>query len=266
MRHRCPHCRSADLRPASLQRSDSWVQRKLSQAYRCRHCGRRFWRLDPNVLGLALAVTLVVATPAGILGWHALNRAPGGDQPVPEDPMVGLARRANGGDVAAQLELGRRHQDGDGTHADTSAASHWYGMAAAAGDGEGQYRYGLAFLEGRGVVQDYRSALDWFQRAAEQNHPKAQRRLGLMYADGRGTPVDKVQAYVWLSIATAQGEEHAARQRDQVLMHLHEDEIGKAQEQARTLYARLTGPAPPGPAGATPATLNASAKAPPAAP
>lgn len=264
MRHRCPYCRSADLRPASPQRTDSWVQRKLSQAYRCRHCGRRSWRLDPTVLSLALAVALVVATPAGFLGWQVLNDAAESSQPMPEDPMVGLTRRANGGDVAAQLELGRRHQDGDGTPTDTSAASRWYGMAAASGDREGQYRYGLAFLEGRGVVQDYRSALDWFQRAAEQNHPKAQRHLGQMYADGRGTPVDTVQAYVWLSLATAQGDEHAARQRDQVLMHLHEDEIGKAQEQARALYARLNAPAPPGPTKA--AAVNVSVKDAPAVP
>jgi TPR repeat protein len=149
---------------------------------------------------------------------------------------------------------------------DTSAASHGTGMAAAAGGREGQFRHGLTFLEGRGVVQDYRSALDWFQRAAEQNHPKAQRRLGQMYADGRGTPVDTIQADVWLSLATAPGEEHAARQRDQVLLHLGEDEIDKALEQARALHGRPDEPAPPGPAGAVPATVDASAKEPPAAP
>lgn len=239
MPHRCPHCRSADLRLASVHRTDTWVQRKLSQAYRCRACGRRFWRLEPAIVALALAGALVVGTPIGILGLHLLRQPPEASQPVAEDPFANLTRRAQQGDVAAQLELGRRHEDGDGTRVNTAEASRWYVRAAEAGHREGQYRYGLALLEGRGVVQDYRSALEWLTRAAEQNHAKAQRRLGQMYADGRGTPVDQVQAYVWLSLAAAGGEDDAARQRDQVLMHLPGDQIGQAQEQARTLHARI---------------------------
>lgn len=236
----CPHCRSVDLRPASAQRTDTWVQRKLSQAYRCRKCGRRSWRLEPAIVALALAGTLVVVTPIGFLSLHFLRQPPEASQPVAEDPFANLTRRASQGEVAAQLELGRRHEDGDGTRVNTSEASRWYAKAAETGHREGQYRYGLALLEGRGVVQDYRSALEWLTRAAEQNHPKAQRRLGQMYADGRGTPVDKVQAYVWLSLAAAGGEDEAARQRDQVLMHLPGDQITQAQDQARALHARLS--------------------------
>lgn len=238
---RCRHCRSHDLRPASVQRTDTWVQRKLSQAYRCRKCGRRSWRLEPAIVGLILATVLVVATPAGFLGWYLLTAKPKAAPQVMQDPLASLAARAKGGDISAQMELGRRHADGDGTRVDTSEASRWYARAAEAGDREGQYRYGQALLEGSGVVQDYRAALEWLTRAANQNHAKAQRRLGQMYADGRGTPVDKVQAYVWLSLATAQGEQDAARLRDQVLMHLPTEEIDKAQETARALHARLTG-------------------------
>jgi TPR repeat protein len=222
----CPHCRSADLRPASAQHADTWVQRKLSQAYRCRACGRRSWRLEPAIVALVLAGALVVVTPIGFLSLHFLRQAPEASQPVAEDPLASLARRAGQGEVAAQIELGRRHEDGDGTRVDTAEASRWYARAAEAG--------------GRGVVQDYRSALEWLARAAEQNHPKAQRRLGQMYADGRGTPVDKVQAYVWLSLAAASGEDEAARQRDQVLMHLPDEQITQAQDQARALHARLS--------------------------
>ena len=239
MPHRCPHCRSVDLRPASVQRTDTWVQRKLSQAYRCRSCGRRSWRLEPAIVALAMAGTLVIGAPLGFLGVHLLREPPPAAQPVTEDPFANLNRRADQGEVAAQLELGRRHEDGDSTRINTSEASRWYARAAEAGHPEGQYRYGLALLEGRGVVQDYHSALEWLTRAAEQNHAKAQRRLGQMYADGRGTPVDKVRAYVWLSLAAAGGEDDAARQRDQVLLHLSTDQIGKAQEQAHALHERI---------------------------
>ena len=169
--------------------------------------------------GAGLGGTLVVGAPLGSLGWHLLTATRG--HPAGRGGSASKPHpRAGQGEVAAQLELGRRHEDGDGTRVNTSEASRWYARAADAGDREGQYRYGLALLEGRGVVQDYRSALEWLTRAAEQNHPKAQRRLGQMYADGRGTPVDKVQAYVWLSLAAAGGEDDAARLRDQVLMHL----------------------------------------------
>ncbi len=199
-------------------------------------------------MGLILATVLVAATPAGFLSWYLLTAKPEAAPPVVEDPLASLAARARRGDIAAQLELGRRHADGDGTRADTAEASRWYARAAEAGDREGQYRYGQALLEGSGVVQDYRAALEWLTRAADQNHAKAQRRLGQMYADGRGTPVDKIQAYVWLSLATAQGEQDAARLRDQVLMHLPTEDIDKAQETARALHARLTGAAPAKPA------------------
>jgi hypothetical protein len=222
-----------------MQRTDTWVQRKLSQAYRCRRCGRRSWRIEPAIVALAMAGTLVVGAPLGFLGLHLLRPPSQAGQPVAEDPFANLNRRAVQGDVAAQLELGRRHQEGDGTRVNTSEASRWYARAAEAGHPEGQYRYGLALLEGRGVVQDYHSALGWLSRAAEQNHAKAQRRLGEMYADGRGTPVDKVQAYVWLSLAAAGGEDDAARQRDQVLLHLASDQIAKAQEQALALHERI---------------------------
>lgn len=247
---RCPYCRSEDLRPASVQHRDSWVQRKLSQAYRCRKCGRRSWRLEPAIIGLALAIVLVAATPAGFLGWHLMTAEPEQAPQAAQDPLASLAKRAKSGDIPAQLELGRRHADGDGTRVDTTEASRWYARAAEAGDREGQYRYGQALLEGSGVVQDYRSALEWLTRAANQNHAKAQRRLGQMYADGRGTPVDKVQAYVWLSLASAQGEQDAARLRDAVLMHLPVDKIDTAQETARALHARLSGAAPAEPATA----------------
>lgn len=226
------------------------MHRKLSQAYRCRKCGRRSWRLEPAIIGLALAIVLVAATPAGFLGWHLLTAEPEQAPPAAQDPLASLAKRAKSGDIPAQLELGRRHADGDGTRVDTTEASRWYARAAEAGDREGQYRYGQALLEGSGVVQDYRSALEWLTRAANQNHAKAQRRLGQMYADGRGTPVDKVQAYIWLSLAAAQGEQDAARLRNAVLMHLPVDKIDAAQEAARALHARLSGAAPPGPATA----------------
>lgn len=257
MPHRCPYCRSAELRPASVQRSDTWVQRKLSQAYRCRSCGRRSWRLEPAIVALALAGVLVVGTPIGFLGLHFLRQPPEAMQPVAEDPFAGLTRRAGQGEVAAQLELGRRLEDGDGTRVNTSEASRWYARAAETGHREGQFRYGLALLEGRGVVQDYHSALEWLTRAAEQNHPRAQRRLGQMYADGRGTPVDPVKAYVWLSLAAAGGEDDAARQRDQVLLHLAGNQIGEAQAEARALYERLSRAA-----GTEPGTTKAPGAAP----
>ncbi len=253
---RCPACASTDLRPASVHVDDTWLQRKLSQAYRCRKCGRRSWRLDRMLLGLALASALVLAVPLIALGYRLLWTDPGPATPTTEDALTGLHRAANNGDAAAQIELGRRHADGEGVLVDTNAAARWYARAAESGDREGQYRYGLALLKGLGVVQDYHAALHWLQLAADQHHAKAQQHLGQMYAEGRGTPIDKVSAYVWLSLAAAQGLDDAVRLRDQVLAHLPPPQVLEAQEKARDLYARLNGdtpaplpenPAPPSP-------------------
>jgi TPR repeat protein len=255
---RCPYCHSPDLRPASVHRHDTWIQRKLSQAYRCRNCGRRSWHLEPVLVGLTLATALVLLTPFTFLGYHTLSSKPRTAPQATEDALTVLRRKANQGDVPAQLELGRRHAESDGMLTNTTEATRWYAQAAQAGDREGQFRYGQALLKGAGVVQDYQTALDWLKRAAEQNHGKAQQILGQMYSDGRGTPVDKVSAYVWLSLATAQGQEDAARLRDQVLMQLPANQVIEAQGQARALHARLNGndgETPINDVGRTPAAL-----------
>ncbi|MGK2941471.1 MAG: tetratricopeptide repeat protein [Immundisolibacter sp.] len=241
MQLRCPACSSSDLRPASAHPGDTWTQRKLSRAYRCRKCGRRSWRLDRFLLGLMLASILVLATPLLVIAYHLMW---GDDRTQPaqtfKNATTELQQKANTGDTSAQIELARQYTEGDGVLANARQASRWYAQAAAAGDREGQYRFGSALLEGSGVVQDYRAALNWLKLAADKHHARAQFALGQMYYEGLGTPIDKIAAYVWLSLAAAQGLDDATRLRDQVLNQIPADRIMEAQERARELHARLS--------------------------
>ena len=237
---RCPACSSTDLRPASVHAGDTWTQRKLRHAYRCRKCGRRSWRFDRFLLGLALASVLVLATPLGVIAYHLVRADPTPPQQTFKDAATELRLKAGTGDTAAQVELARHYADGDGVLVDAAQASRWYAMAATAGDREGQYRYGMALLKGSGVVQDYHAALNWLKLGGQQHHPRAQFALGQMYYEGLGTPIDKIAAYVWLSLAAAQGEDDALRLRDQVLKQIPPERVMDAQQQARELYARLS--------------------------
>jgi TPR repeat protein len=58
--------------------------------------------------------------------------------------------------------------------------------------------------------------------------------LGMMYAAGRGVPLDLVSAHKWFNLASMKGHEDAARLRREIAEQMSEQEIAKAQREART--------------------------------
>ena len=78
-------------------------------------------------------------------------------------------------------------------------------QGAEGGDAAAQNNLGAAYHLGRGVPQDYSEAMRWFRKAADQGYAEAQNNLGMMYDHAQGTPQDFTEAMRWYRKAADQG-------------------------------------------------------------
>ncbi len=81
--------------------------------------------------------------------------------------------------------------------------------AAQGGDVAAQYNLGVMYFEGKDAPQDYLEAAKWYGAAADQGDGQAQFNLGLMFYQGLGLPKNLVHAYELFDLAAAQGDERA---------------------------------------------------------
>ena len=128
-----------------------------------------------------------------------------GQTPVAD---AGLLARAEGGEPAAQVQLGDALAAGKGEartnrqiEADYRQAAGWYGKAAERNDAVGLMRLASLYRDGKGVERNRERAAALYRRAAEQNNAEAQATLGLLYSLGQGVAQDYVEAYFWLDLA-----------------------------------------------------------------
>jgi TPR repeat protein len=93
-------------------------------------------------------------------------------------PLRTLETEAHGGDVEAQLELGRRYDEADGgiDIVDPKLAFRWYRKAARQGLAEAQWRTSKVYATGRGA-RDSEEEIKWCWAAAQQGHLEARIRL-----------------------------------------------------------------------------------------
>lgn len=156
-----------------------------------------------------------------------------------QEEIPQLKAKAENGDAAAQVRLGRAYLKGNGVEADASEAIKWFRKAAEQNNSEAQvylaycydgggpeenlaeaikwYRraadlnnasaqFNLAacFEFGRGVEKNAEEAARLYRRAADQNNAEAQASLGLCYALGQGVPKNMTEAINWWSKAAQQ--------------------------------------------------------------
>ena len=127
---------------------------------------------------LVAAVSVLVALAAGGLA-HAQQ-----DWRTPE--VTALRARAEAGDAKVIAEL-RTLADG--------------------GDAAAQVQLGFMYAEGLGVAQDYLEAVRWTRLAVEQGNPRAQNNLGASYAFGFGVPQDDAEAVRCYRLSAEQRQE-----------------------------------------------------------
>jgi TPR repeat protein len=81
-----------------------------------------------------------------------------------------LRQRGEGGERAAQLDLGNRYLHGVGVERDVVEARAWYTRAAERGEGLAAYELGLIYEQGLGVKADRKAAARWFGVGAKAGH------------------------------------------------------------------------------------------------
>jgi TPR repeat protein len=141
-------------------------------------------------------------------------------------------RSAERGNPAAQNNLGVMHLNGQGVPANSVEAARWIRMAADQGYAQAQMNLGWMHAKGTGVPRNYSEAIRWSRLAAEQGDDEGQLNLGVIYAEGQVARADYVEAYKWLSLATAKGNSTAQAQRDQLAAKMSSHQIAEAQKLA----------------------------------
>ncbi|MGI8840806.1 MAG: tetratricopeptide repeat protein [Caulobacteraceae bacterium] len=106
-----------------------------------------------------------------------------------------LALGLCGGAVCGPLEDGKAAV----LRGDYLSAMRLLGPVAKDGNPAAQYELGRMYEGGQGVTQDYARAASWYRKAAIQGDAKAQLLLALMYARGQGVPQDDAQGLQWLA-------------------------------------------------------------------
>ncbi len=117
-----------------------------------------------------------------------------------------LMKRAEIGDVDAQVELAHKYIFGGKLHEMNRDKSYfWFGRAAEAGDAEAQYELGRAAEAGSmGRPRDLYEAFGWFKKAADQNFREALREAGRCLYLGEGTVQDYATAATYFERAVKQ--------------------------------------------------------------
>jgi TPR repeat protein/DNA polymerase III epsilon subunit-like protein len=90
-----------------------------------------------------------------------------------EDDFKAWEVKAENGDEAAQCQLGRMYQSGQGVKEDTYQAYSWYRKSALNGNSDCQYNLGLVYLNGYGAEKNVNEAIKWFRMAARNGDTDA---------------------------------------------------------------------------------------------
>jgi TPR repeat protein len=162
---------------------------------------------------------------------------------------IGLAllAKANAGDPAAQVAVGKSYAAGSGAErskkqvaADDQTAAEWFRKAAQQGYIPGEMSLADAYGNGKGLPRDMAMAAVWYRKAAEQGDVNAQGKMGVLYSFGQGVAQDYVEAYFWLDVAaSAQGpdQQKYAANRQMIGTHITADELEAVQERVTNWLA-----------------------------
>jgi TPR repeat protein len=218
----------------------------------------------PCILGAVVGVLLVVFASRAVAGpfEEGLSAYGRGDH---QSALRIWRPLAEGGDAAAQFNVGLLYDTGQGVPEDPAAAAHWYRLAADQGYAKAQlnlgdlyaadrgvpqdfleaaklyeeaakqrnanarYKLGYLYHHGRGVSQDLKQAIRLYQQAADQGLAEAQLMLGILYSLGEAVPQDLQTAYVWLSLAMAFGSSDEGRAKAKTSLEIIEAKMNSEQ-------------------------------------
>ena len=162
-------------------------------------------------LGVLISVGATVAQSSTVPPAPVPSAAP---KPID----AGLTAKAESGDVASMLALGRAYFTGEGVAVDLDKAHSWLQRAADKGSFEAQMVLGTAHRSGTRFPKDDTLAAKYLQLAAEQIEVKpadasaralAQYLLASIYEQGRGVEKSHETAIQYLKLAARNGNSGA---------------------------------------------------------
>jgi uncharacterized protein len=130
-------------------------------------------------------------------------------QPNQAQIIGDLIKKAQLGDVTAQLELGKRYTDGDAIEKDATKGFEWLEKASQQGNQEAEYLTGRAFSKGKGVERDVQKAFLIFSKLNDKGNPSGMGALGVAYLRGEGTEKNEEKGLSLLQRAAALGDSHS---------------------------------------------------------
>jgi Sel1 repeat len=101
-----------------------------------------------------------------------------------DSAVKSLMEIAEKGDMQAQMDLAKKHYDGQDTPQDYIKAAKWLTEAANQGNAEAQCGLGIIYFDGLGVEKDYQKAAEWWTKSANQGYIRAQKNLKIMHTEG----------------------------------------------------------------------------------
>ena len=175
------------------------------------HFSKELARYAADSACFALGLTDSAAVPAA----PEPSSAEAGDGPdeaiPPADRMPETAeeaencrKRAERGDVHAQLLMGSMCLIGHFVDYDPEAGAVWYRMAARKGFAPAMSSLAGLYASGFGVRQDYGEAFKWYRKAADQGFAAGESGLGELYRSGHGTAQNFSEAMKWFRKAAEQ--------------------------------------------------------------
>lgn len=100
------------------------------------------------------------------------------------------ARRANEGDVNAQIKISGMYARGEGVKKDPEMSVFWVKKAALRGDRGAQHYLARSYERGVGTGKDLCLAFKWYKESAAQGYADSIFRLGIFYSNGFCVPQD----------------------------------------------------------------------------
>ncbi len=134
-------------------------------------------------------------------------------------------KAADGGDAAAQYNLGLSYMSGDEMVAkDIQKGVELYKASAEGGYPKAMYNLANCYRFGEGVNKCVELALVLLMQAADLEHVNSMGKLGEIYAMGDGVDQDYEKALYWFTRAASYGDEYAAKNIKAITKFLRENE------------------------------------------
>lgn len=122
-----------------------------------------------------------------------------------------LLKRAERGEVRAEVQLALSLQDEKQGPVDLAASEHWLRVAAATGDAEGECWLGRLLHLVPKAHHDPIEARYWYQKAVDQGNARAMNNLGVLYLKGDGVRLDERKAGALFKASADRGDSFGER-------------------------------------------------------